>query len=126
MFDKKVPIEYMGTQPLYLRKSLFQKKLRFAVSVPLKCGFMCGLRFRYLLSAVLSAVCGFRYPPVPPPIIHAFFYKHQRYKHREAQNWPKNKHILCTTPEPRFRQIPIFKIWLFYDLLLKRNYSLMK
>ena len=46
-----------------------------------------------------------------------FFNKHQRYKHREAQNWPKNKHILCTTPETRFRQIPIFKIWLFYDLL---------
>ena len=46
--------------------------------------------------------------------------------HREAQNWPKNKHILCTTPETRFRQIPIFKIWLFRDLLLNRNNSLMK
>ena len=46
-----------------------------------------------------------------------FFNKHQRYKHLEPQIWPKNKHILCTTPEPRFRQIPIFKIWLFYNLL---------
>ena len=36
------------------------------------------------------------------PTARFFFYKHQVYKHLEPQNWPKNKHILCTTPSLAF------------------------
>ena len=29
-----------------------------------------------------------------------FFYKHHRYKHRQPEIWPKNKHHPCTSPNP--------------------------
>ena len=30
--------------------------------------------------------------------LHAFFYKHHRYKHRQSEIWPKNKHHPSTSP----------------------------
>ena len=54
-----------------------------------------------------------------PLRLHAFFYKHHRYKHRQPEIWPKNKHHPSTSPTSL--QLPhtnfavqllmIFQIW---------------